>query len=162
MPLCWPTYILRHFLDILQPTCGCLELKDAESAKCKKSSDLQPRGAKTKRRPAIWPDPDPDFASPATHWLAGGCLAHTHTRLRAQAGWSSWIFVVFLGLFHLTSLVILIDSHWTNLQTGSKGLKGLTTSSLHLPDRDLKIVASKKRKSLSADLLSQRIIAFQR
>ena len=91
MPLCWPTYILRHFLDILQPTCGCLELKDAESAKCKKSSDLQPRGAKTKRRPAIWVEPDPDFASQLKPLigLAAGCLAHTPSCLRAQVGWSS-------------------------------------------------------------------------
>ena len=46
MPLCWPTYILRHFLDILQPTCGCLELKDAESTKCKKAPTCNQREPK--------------------------------------------------------------------------------------------------------------------
>ena len=80
-----------------------------------------------------------------------------------STSWLVFVISVFLGLFHLTSLVILIDSQLNlYLQTGSKGSKGSTTSSLHLPDQDLKMVASKKRKSLSADLVSQIIIAFQR
>ena len=123
MPLCWPTYILRHFLDILQPTCGCLELKDAESAKCKKSSDLQPRGVKTKRRPAIWVDPDPDFASqlqPLIGWQAAASTTPTPES-------TSWLVFVnfrgFLSLFDLTSLEILIDSQLNIIANWLKGFK---------------------------------------
>ena len=122
MPLCWPTYILRHFLDIPQPTYGCLELKDAESAK-KAMTCNQREPKQNDDRPSGQTQTQTLPLQPLIGWQAAASPTPTPACLRAQAGWSSWIFVVFLRLFHLTSLEILIDSQLNIIANWLKGFK---------------------------------------
>ena len=122
MPLCWPTYILRHFLDILQPIRGCLEVTDVESAKCKKKLRLATKRSQNKTTTGHLARPRPRLCL-SSHSLAGRRLPRPHPLLPESTSWLVFVISVFLCLFDLTSLEILIDSQLNIIANWLKGFK---------------------------------------